>query len=82
MLSVAVVTFLHNKTACFKDFQAQELLQNRGIDFFLPDPTVRENIGSVLKDCVEGQTVSIRYAGILSLNNNLRRELSKTEFVF
>ena len=82
VLSVAEVTFLHDKAPCFKALQTQELLRNSGIDFFSssefpgssPDLNVCENVGSILKDRVEERTVN--YDGIPSLND-LRREVTE-----
>lgn len=72
VLSSEEVTFLHNKSSCFKALQTQELLQNNDIDFFsssefsgsFSDLNVCANIGSVLKDRFENQTVS--YDGSLN----------------
>ena len=82
VLSVAEVTFLHDKAPCFKALQTQELLRNSGIDFFSssefpgssPDLNVCENVGSILKDRVEERTVN--YDSIPSLND-LRREVTE-----
>jgi len=61
VLSVADVTFLHDKAPCCKALTTQELLRESGLDFFSnnewpsssPDLNPAEHIGAILKEEVE-----------------------------
>lgn len=63
------------KVPCFKALETQELLRNGGINFFSPSKFLRsspelnvcESIGGILKDPVEGRTISC--GGIPSLQD-------------